>query len=107
VPAAAGARGAPDLARLEAHGVYLAVAAVGQPDSARPVTERDSPLVGRVIETLPNALYRVELDDGRRVLAHTAGKARIQAVRILPGDRVQVEISATDPGRGRILQRLQ
>jgi translation initiation factor IF-1 len=63
-------------------------------------------LVGRVIETLPNALYRIELDDGHRVLAHTAGRARLQAVRILPGDRVELQISAADPGRGRIIQRL-
>ena len=63
-------------------------------------------LIGRVIEPLPDALYRVELDDGHRVLCHPAGKARLQAVRILPGDRVQVELSAADPGRGRILQRL-
>jgi translation initiation factor IF-1 len=67
---------------------------------------RDMPLVGRVIEPLPNALYRVELEDGHRVLAHPAGKARLQAVRILPGDRVSVELSGGDPGRGRILQRL-
>lgn len=76
------------------------------PDSARPVSGTGGPLVGRVIEPLPNALYRVELEDGHRVLAHPAGKARLQAVRILPGDRVSVELSAGDPGRGRILQRL-
>ena len=64
------------------------------------------PLIGRVIEPLPDSLYRVELEDGHRVLCHPAGKARLQAVRILPGDRVQVELSAADPGRGRILQRL-
>jgi len=64
------------------------------------------PLIGRVIEPLPDSLYRVELDDGHRVLCHPAGKARLQAVRILPGDRVHVELSAADPGRGRILQRL-
>jgi translation initiation factor IF-1 len=74
--------------------------------SVSPMTGHSAPLVGRVIETLPNALYRVELDGGHRVLAHTAGKARIQAVRILPGDRVQIEVSAADPGRGRIVQRL-
>lgn len=67
---------------------------------------RGAPLVGRVIEPLPNMLYRVELEDGHRILAHPAGKARLQAVRILPGDRVQVELSAADPGRGRIVQRL-
>ncbi len=55
------------------------------PDSARPVSGREGPSVGRVIEPLPNALYRVELEDGHRVLAHPAGKARLQAVRILPG----------------------
>jgi translation initiation factor IF-1 len=76
-----------------------------RPDSARPVSG-EAPLVGRVIEPLPNALYRVELEDGHRVLAHPVGKARLQAVRILPGDRVSVELSAGDPGRGRILQRL-
>jgi translation initiation factor IF-1 len=97
---------APRVAAELERSVYSHFVAVGQPDSACPVSGHSAPLVGRVIETLPNALYRVELDGGHRVLAHTAGKARIQAVRILPGDRVQIEISATDPGRGRILQRL-
>ncbi|MFN2568483.1 MAG: translation initiation factor IF-1 [Candidatus Dormibacteria bacterium] len=62
--------------------------------------------MGRVLEPLPNELYRVELDSGHKVLCHPVGKARMQAVRILPGDRVRVEVSAADPGRGRILQRL-
>lgn len=66
----------------------------------------NEPLIGRVIEPLPDSLYRVELEDGHRVLCHPAGKARLQAVRILPGDRVHIELSAADPGRGRILQRL-
>jgi translation initiation factor IF-1 len=87
-------------------GVYSAAVAGRQPDSARLVSERRAPLVGRVIEPLPNALYRVELEDGHKVLAHTAGRARMQAVRILPGDRVHVELSTADPGRGRIIQRL-
>lgn len=86
--------------------VYSAAVAGHQPDSARLVSERRAPLVGRVIEPLPNALYRVELEDGHKVLAHTAGRARMQAVRILPGDRVHVELSTADPGRGRIIQRL-
>jgi translation initiation factor IF-1 len=94
--------GAP-AARLD-DSVYSLVGS--RPDSACPMSGRDVPLVGRVIEPLPNALYRVELEDGHRVLAHPAGKARLQAVRILPGDRVSVELSAGDPGRGRILQRL-
>jgi translation initiation factor IF-1 len=67
---------------------------------------RPEPLIGRILETLPSALYRVELENGHKVLAHLAGKARLQAVRIIPGDRVQLELSATDPGRGRILQKL-
>jgi translation initiation factor IF-1 len=86
--------------------IYFAFVAGRQPDSARLVSERGAPLVGRVIEPLPNALYRVELEDGHKVLAHTAGRARMQAVRILPGDRVHVELSTADPGRGRIIQRL-
>ena len=86
--------------------VYSPFVAELQPNSVRPMTGRGEPLVGRVIEPLPNSLYRVELENGHKVLAHPAGKARLQAVRILPGDRVQVELSATDPGRGRILQRL-
>ena len=86
--------------------VYSAAVAARQPDSARPMTRADEPLVGRVIEPLPDALYRVELPDGHKILCHPAGKARLQAVRILPGDRVQVELSTADPGRGRIIQRL-
>lgn len=70
------------------------------------MTEHGEPLVGRVIEPLPDALYRVELDGGHKVLCHPAGKARLQAVRILPGDRVQVELSTGDPGRGRIVHKL-
>jgi len=77
-----------------------------QADSARPMPGRGEPLIGRVIEPLPDALYRIELSDGHKVLAHPAGKARFQAVRILPGDRVEVELSTADPGRGRILRRL-
>ena len=95
------------VARSDAQTLYSPFVAGGQPDLARPVNGRGAPLVGRVIEPLPNGLYRVELDTGHRVLAHTAGKARLQAVRILPGDRVEVELSSADPGRGRILRRLQ
>lgn len=99
-------RNSAEVARNRRQWVYSAVVAGRQPDSARLVSERRAPLVGRVIEPLPNALYRVELEDGHKVLAHTAGRARMQAVRILPGDRVHVELSTADPGRGRIIQRL-
>jgi len=62
---------------------------------------------GKVIEALPNAMFRVELDNGHRVLAHVAGKLRIHFIRILPGDRVRVELSPYDLTRGRITYRIK
>jgi len=60
---------------------------------------------GSVIETLPNAMFRVELDNGHRVLAHISGKMRLHFIKILPGDRVTVELSPYDLTRGRIVYR--
>lgn len=60
---------------------------------------------GTIIEPLPNAMFRVELDNGHRVLAHVAGKMRMHFVRILPGDRVKLELSPYDLTRGRIVHR--
>jgi translation initiation factor IF-1 len=60
---------------------------------------------GRVVETLPNAMFRVELDNGHRVLAHISGKMRLHFIKILPGDRVTVELSPYDLTRGRIVYR--
>ncbi len=60
---------------------------------------------GIVKETLPNALFRVELEDGREVLAHISGKMRIHRIKVLPGDSVRVELSPYDPGRGRVVYR--
>jgi translation initiation factor IF-1 len=60
---------------------------------------------GRVIEPLPNAMFRVELDNGHRVLAHISGKMRMHFIKILPGDRVTVELSPYDLTRGRIIYR--
>ena len=60
---------------------------------------------GTVIETLPNAMFRVELQNGHRVLAHISGKMRIHFIKILPGDRVTVELSPYDLTRGRITYR--
>jgi len=60
---------------------------------------------GQVEEVLPNAMFRVELSTGQRVLTHISGKMRINFIRILPGDRVKVELSAYDPTRGRITYR--
>ncbi len=60
---------------------------------------------GTVIEPLPNAMFRVELDNGHVVLAHISGKMRKFYIRILPGDRVTVELSPYDLSRGRITYR--
>jgi len=60
---------------------------------------------GTVIETLPNAMFRVELDNGHRVLAHISGKMRMHFIKILPGDKVLVELSPYDLSRGRIVYR--
>ncbi|CEP68021.1 Translation initiation factor IF-1 [Moorella glycerini] len=60
---------------------------------------------GKVIEPLPNAMFRVELANGHRVLAHVSGKIRMNFIRILPGDRVMVELSPYDLNRGRIVYR--
>jgi translation initiation factor IF-1 len=60
---------------------------------------------GRVLETLPNAMFRVELENGHRVLAHISGKMRMHFIKILPGDKVTVELSPYDLSRGRIIFR--
>lgn len=60
---------------------------------------------GRVIEPLPNAMFRVELQNGHKVLAHVSGKIRMNFIRILAGDRVMVELSPYDLTRGRIVYR--
>ncbi|MBI4372316.1 MAG: translation initiation factor IF-1 [Candidatus Omnitrophica bacterium] len=61
---------------------------------------------GVVIEPLPNAMFRVELDNGHKVLAHISGKMRMHYIRILSGDRVKVELSPYDLTRGRITYRI-
>ncbi len=61
---------------------------------------------GRVIQALPNATFKVELENGCEVLAHISGKIRMNFIRILPGDKVKVEISPYDISRGRIVYRL-
>ncbi|MDO3380043.1 MULTISPECIES: translation initiation factor IF-1 [Geoalkalibacter] len=60
---------------------------------------------GKVVEPLPNAMFRVELDNGHVILAHISGKMRKYYIRILPGDRVTVELSPYDLTRGRITYR--
>lgn len=60
---------------------------------------------GIVVEPLPNAMFRVELENGHKVLAHISGKMRMHYIKILPGDRVTVELSPYDLNRGRIIYR--
>ena len=60
---------------------------------------------GKVLETLPNAMFRVELENGHKVLAHISGKMRMHFIKILPGDKVTVELSPYDLTRGRIVYR--
>ncbi len=62
---------------------------------------------GKVIEALPNAMFRVEVEGGHIILAHLAGKLRIHYIKILPGDKVTVELSPYDLTRGRITFRLK
>jgi len=62
-------------------------------------------LEGTVVEPLPNAMFRVELENGHKVLAHISGKMRMHYIRILPGDKVVVELSPYDLTRGRITYR--
>ncbi|HHY69478.1 MAG TPA: translation initiation factor IF-1 [Bacillota bacterium] len=62
---------------------------------------------GVVVEPLPNAMFRVEVEGGHLVLAHISGKMRINFIKILPGDRVIVELSPYDLTRGRIVRRLK
>jgi translation initiation factor IF-1 len=67
--------------------------------------ERTIQVEGTVVEPLPNAMFRVELDNGHVILAHVCGRMRMHFVRILPGDRVKVELTPYDPNRGRITWR--
>ena len=62
---------------------------------------------GKVIEALPNAMFQVQLENGHVVLAHVSGKIRMHFIRILPGDRVTVELTPYDLKRGRITYRLK
>jgi translation initiation factor IF-1 len=86
-----------------------------RPTHARETEERRSPVAkkdaieveGTVIEPLPNTMFAVELENGHRVLAHISGKLRMNFIRILPGDRVRVELSPYDLSRGRITYRLK
>lgn len=62
---------------------------------------------GTIIETLPNAMFMVELENGHKVLAHISGKMRMHFIKILPGDKVTIELSPYDLSRGRITYRFK
>ena len=62
---------------------------------------------GTVVETLPNAMFKVQLENGHEILAHVSGKIRMHYIRILPGDKVTVELSPYDLTRGRITYRFK
>lgn len=62
---------------------------------------------GVVLESLPSTLFKVSLDDGREILAHLSGKMRLHHIKVLPGDRVKVEMTPYDETKGRIVLRLK
>ena len=62
-------------------------------------------ITGKVLEKLPNAMFQVELENGHQVLAHISGKLRMSYIRILPGDKVTIELSPYDLSKGRIIWR--
>ncbi len=64
-------------------------------------------LEGKVVESLPNAVFRVELESGQIILGHLAGKMRIHRIRVLPGDKVLMEVTPYDLSKGRITRRLR
>ena len=69
--------------------------------------EENITVEGKILEPLPNAMFMVELENGHKVLAHVSGKMRMHFIRILPGDKVTVELSPYDLTRGRITYRFK
>lgn len=71
------------------------------------IKEQTIELEGKVLENLPNAVFRVELESGQVVLGHLAGKMRIHKIRVLPGDKVLIQLTPYDLNKGRITRRLR
>lgn len=69
--------------------------------------EEKNIIEGEVLESLPSTLFKVKLDDGREILGHLSGKMRLHYIKVLPGDRVQVEMTPYDDTKGRIVRRLK
>ena len=84
-------------------GFFATLPAIGEQELM--AKEEAIEVEGTVVEPLPNAMFRVELDNGHQVLAHISGKMRMHYIRILPGDKVTVELSPYDLSRGRITYR--
>ncbi len=74
-------------------------------ERAGPTKEESLTVEGTIVEALPNVMFRIDLDNGHRILGHISGKMRKNYIRILPGDRVSVELSPYDLTRGRITYR--
>jgi translation initiation factor IF-1 len=90
--------------RIPGHGLYRDILHVIE-GTGFMAKEEAIEVEGRVVEALANTQFRVELDNGHKVLAHVAGKMRKHFIRIVPGDRVVVEVSPYDLNRGRIVYR--
>jgi translation initiation factor IF-1 len=70
-------------------------------------TKKDTiELEGNVLEALPNTMFKVKIDNNGEILAHISGKMRVRYIRVLPGDRVKIEVSKYDPAKGRIIYRI-
>ena len=69
--------------------------------------EEKNIIEGEVLESLPSTLFKIKLDDGREILGHLSGKMRLHYIKVLPGDRVQVEMTPYDDSKGRIVRRLK
>lgn len=68
-------------------------------------TDKKEKIQGTIIESLPNTHFKVQLEDGREIIAHLAGKMRMHRIKVLPGDSVTVEMSSYDQDKGRIIYR--
>ncbi len=89
-----------------AHGFVCQFTQPAYKEAVLPKPKDDAILLeGTILESLPNAMFRVELENGHKVLAHISGKMRMNYIRILPGDKVQVELTPYDLTRGRITYR--
>src|SRR5690242_835125 len=74
---------------------------------SQPAQKNTIELEGKVVESLPNAVFRVQIDSGQIILAHIAGKLRVNKIRVLPGDKVVIEVTPYDLTRGRVIRRLR